>query len=373
MGRPDGSYDRLAAARILARVAGRLPAVDALPASLELDPELTPLTPAPGSHLTPAQLRYLPVPLQPHHVTSATHRILWRDSTGTSNVAHCTTDWALVPVVAREVVLLLRRGLGADVDERSNGLADWEHGVLAATTSDRDPVEILRVGFETTARALVQHAWLVGQTTYRTPTELARGLRDSGIFGVVANTWFWGLQSETFRRGMIPVSLTSRPDGGVAYTTESRILLRAMKDAAIAHPDPGDPGLVRQYGPLAYAEVPRCLANMPVTVAGERRTLLPVAVDLFVDTFVRLLDVVRITGSTDPQEEPRMSEVFEVPDMTCSHCTNTITGLLETHGATVSDIDLDSKQVVATFPSPESRTQAFDAIRDQGYTVVPQA
>jgi copper chaperone CopZ len=65
-----------------------------------------------------------------------------------------------------------------------------------------------------------------------------------------------------------------------------------------------------------------------------------------------------------------VSEVFEVPDMTCSHCTNTITGVLESHGATVAGIDLDSKQVTADFPSAEAREQAFDAIRDEGYTVV---
>ncbi|HZX07130.1 heavy-metal-associated domain-containing protein, partial [Kribbella sp.] len=257
----------------------------------------------------------------------------------------------------------------------------------------RDVVEILGVGFETTARALVQHSWIAGQTPYRSPGEFARGLQESGIFGVVANTWFWGLQSETFRRGVVPVRFERRPGGGVAYTAESRTVLREMKDAKIAQPH-GDPGLARQYSPLAYAEVPRCLANMPVTIpaptptaatpgrtatlgptatAGRRVTLLPAVVELFVDTFVRMLDVVRITGSPDSQEESSMSEVFEVPDMTCSHCTNTITGVLESHGATVAEIDLDSKQVVAAFPSAEAREQAFEAIRDQGYTVVPPA
>lgn len=384
MGQPDGGYDRQAAAQVLARVAGELPAAEQLPPRFELAVDLTPLAPSPGSHLTPAQLRYLNAlePCEPGQVTSATHRVQWRDSAGTTNVGHCTPtthgaggqSWGvLVPVAARETVLGLRRMLGADlgVRGRAAALSEWEREVLAATTTDQDPVEILHVGFETTARALVQHSWLAGQTAYRTPGELARGLQESGIFGVVANTWHWGLQSETYRRGMIPVSLEARADGGVAYTGTSRTLLRAMKDAKLAQPDQEDAGLARQYRPLRYAEVPRCLANMPVSVDGRRHTLLPAAVEVFVETFVRMLDVVRITGS--PQEETTMSEVFEVPDMTCSHCTNTISGLLESHGATVDRIDLDSKQVVAAFPSAEVREQAFEAIRDQGYTVVPPA
>jgi copper chaperone CopZ len=371
---PDGGYDRLAAARILARVAGRFgesPVVHHCPSAFAVEPELTPLMPAAGSHLTSAQLRYLDSRMKqcaPEQVTSATHRVMWHDSDGTANVAHCGPDDPLVPVVARETVLVLRRALAADTDlhNRAAGLSATERAVMDATTTDRDPVEILNVGFETTARALVQHSWL---GAYRSPGELARGLRDSGIFAVVANTWFWGLQSETYRRGMIPIAFENRPDGKVGYSADSRTTLRAMKDTVIAHP--ADAGLARQYGRLADGEVPRCLANVPTTTAGERFTVLAGVVDLFVETFVRLLDVVRTSGSPDPQEEPSMSEVFEVPDMTCSHCTNTISGVLESHGATVSEINLDSKQVAAVFPSDDARAQAFDAIRDHGYTVVP--
>ncbi|WP_427893413.1 heavy-metal-associated domain-containing protein [Kribbella sp. GL6] len=374
MGQPDGGYDRLAAAQVLARVAGELPAIDHLPPPFEVAVDLTPLAPSPDSHLTPAQLRYVQTALQPctpADITTATHRLSWQDSTGTPNISHCTPTTsgpaagAGVAVVAREVVLLLRAALRGDggVRRRADGLSGFERGVLGGTTTEGDVVEVLAVGFETVARALVQHSWLGG---YRSARALALGLQESGIFGVVANTWYWGLQSETYRRGMIPVSFEARADGGVAYTAASRTLLRTMKDAQIAHPE--DPGLAKQYGPLAYAEVPRCLANMPVTLNGQRQTLLPAAVGLFVSTFVRMLDVVRITG-----EETTMSEVFEVPDMTCSHCTNTVSSVLESHGATVDRIDLDSKQVVAAFPSAEVREQAFEAIRDQGYTVVPPA
>jgi copper chaperone CopZ len=57
--------------------------------------------------------------------------------------------------------------------------------------------------------------------------------------------------------------------------------------------------------------------------------------------------------------------------MTCSHCTSTVTKVLQSNGVTVSDIDLDTKKVVAAFPSADVRERCFDAIRDRGYTVVP--
>jgi hypothetical protein len=113
-------YDRVAAAGILARVAGQFdasPAVRNFPPAFHVEPELTPLTPAPDSHLTSAQLKYLAArlqPCEPHQVTSATHRLTWHDSNGTANVAHCGPDGPRVAVVARETVLVLRRALAAD-------------------------------------------------------------------------------------------------------------------------------------------------------------------------------------------------------------------------------------------------------------------
>jgi copper chaperone CopZ len=56
--------------------------------------------------------------------------------------------------------------------------------------------------------------------------------------------------------------------------------------------------------------------------------------------------------------------------MTCSHCTNTVTSVLQTNGVTVSQIDLDSKKMIAAFPSADVREQCFEAIRDRGYTVI---
>jgi copper chaperone CopZ len=377
---PDvAHYDRSAAARILARV---LADVDLqpdrwLPASrYGFEPELTPLIPAPDSHLTKAQLSYLQTgmrPCPPELVTSATHRVMWHDSDGVLSVAHCGPGGygPIVPIVARETVLVLRRALAADgVRAAVEVLADAELATMAATTTDRDPVEILSVGLETTARALVQHAYLADRTAYRSPAEFASGMRDSGLFAVVANTWFWGLQSSTFRRGMIPVALA---DGALRYTAESSGMLRAMKNATIASPDPEDAGLTRQYSALPLGEQPRCLANMAATIDGRRVTLLPGVVDVFVETFVRLLELVEVTGGSE--EEIAMNspvdEVFEVPDMTCSHCTSTVSKVLQSNGVTVSEIDLDTKKVVAAFPSAEVRDRCFDAIRDRGYTVVP--
>lgn len=59
--------------------------------------------------------------------------------------------------------------------------------------------------------------------------------------------------------------------------------------------------------------------------------------------------------------------------MTCSHCTSTVSAVLEALGVQVARIDLDTKEVVAAFPSDEVRAQSFEAIRGRGYTVVPRS
>jgi copper chaperone CopZ len=113
----------------------------------------------------------------------------------------------------------------------------------------------------------------------------------------------------------------------------------------------------RQYALLPPGSSPRCLANMPATVGGRRVTVLSGVVDAFVEAFIHLLELVKVTGTPDPEAEPMMSsadEVFEVPDMTCSHCTNTITSVLQTNGVAVSQID--TKKVIAAFPSADQRT-----------------
>lgn len=351
-------------------------------------PEVVPLD---GSPLTAPQLEYLESrmrPCSPDLVASAASKVSWRDSDGVSNVAHCGPLGPAVPVVAREATLAMWRALAA---RDGVVLTDDDHAVMDATTTDKDPVEILRVGIDTTARALVQHAYLADQTPYPSAAEFARGLRDSGIFAVVANTWFWGLQSSTFRRGMIPVGLVAQDDGTVRYAAETVEVLRAMKQTAIAdahetlHRATVDEGLTveaalrkydvvlgqisRQYALLPAGEQPRCLANM--SVDGVK--LLPGVVDTFVETFVQLLGLVELQSAEIEETSVHTAdEVFEVPDMTCSHCTNTITGVLEALGVRVAGIDLDTKEVVAAFPSDEVRAQSFEAIRGRGYTVVPR-
>ncbi|MGC4938813.1 heavy-metal-associated domain-containing protein [Kribbella sp. DT2] len=232
---------------------------------------------------------------------------------------------------------------------------------MTTTTTDADPREILAVGFETTARALAQHAYLAASTPYDDPASFAVALRDSGIFAVVANTWHWGLQSSTFRRGMIPIALEPHPGGTLRYTTESTTILRTLKNQAIATAD------LPQYAALPTGELLRCLANMTT----PSPPLLPHLVDLFVTTFLSHLNVVTL----DPQEPtmPLPDVVFEVPDMTCSHCTSTITTVLQSHGVTVTTIDLDTKRVSAPFPTPEIQARCFTAIEERGYTVVPPA
>jgi copper chaperone CopZ len=385
-GLPGGRYDRAAAARVLAEVAG--------PAAFEpvdlggvrrFETEVVPL----DGGLTAPQLEYVHRrmrPCPPALVLSAASKVSWRDSGGVANVAHCGPLGPIVPVVAREATLALWQTLWQASAGSRIALTDHDRAVMDATTTDKDPAEILRVGIDTTARALVQHAYLADQTPYRNAADFARGLRDSGIFSVVANTWFWGLQSSTFRRGMIPVRLVAQDDGSVRYAEETVDMLREMKQTAIADAHETlrratvEEGLTveealrkydvllgeisRQYALLPAGEQPRCLANM--SVDGVR--LLPGVVDTFVETFVQLLELVEIeeTGVNTADE------VFEVPDMTCSHCTNTITGVLEALGVRVAGIDLDTKEVVAAFPSDEVRAQSFEAIRGRGYTVVPR-
>ena len=199
--RVDG-YDRTAASRILAGLAfpglfgsGGPVAVEFPGGERDIGYRLAPLTPAPGSHLTASQQRYLTSFMRPCPealVTSATHRVTWHDSDGVPNVAHCGPSplGPVVPIAARETTLALWRALAADAGlaARIARLSDGDRAVLEATTTDVEALEIFRIGVEATARTLVQHAYIAGRTPYRTPAEFARGLRDSGVFAVVAGT-----------------------------------------------------------------------------------------------------------------------------------------------------------------------------------------
>ena len=407
--RVDG-YDRTAASRVLAGLAfpglfgsGGPVAAEFLGGEREVGYRLAPLAPAPGSHLTASQQRYLTSFMRPcpeNLVTSATHRVTWHDSDGIPNVAHCGPGalGPVVPVAAREATLALWRALAADAGlaDRIARLDATDLAVLEATTTDVEPLEIFRIGVEATARTLVQHAYLAGQTPYRTPAEFARGLRDSGVFPVVAGTWYWELQASTFRRGMIPVSFVPGPDGTVRYPAEAVAMLRAMKEATIAEAHAVMARAVteeqltvaaavrkyyhdldqiaKQYALLPDGEQPRCLAVMTHPVGGQRFGVQPGVVDAYVETFARLLDLVQVTllpglpeeEITDPEER-----TFHIPDMNCKHCQATITALLESMDAPVAEMDLVTKRVVAGFGTVAARERAFDAIRDAGYTVVP--
>ncbi len=406
--RVDG-YDRTGASRILAGLAFPGLFAPSGPATAESGGErsigyrLAPLTPAPGSHLTASQQRYLTSFMQPcpaSLVTSATQRVTWNDSDGIPNVAHAgpSSLGPVVPVVAREATLALWRALAAD-DGLAARIARLDSGarrVLEATTTDVEPQEIFRVGVEATARTLVQHAYIADQTPYRTPAQFALGLRDSGIFSAVAGTWYWELQASTFRRGMIPVSFVPGPDGTVRYAPESAAMLRAMKEATIGRARAvmaravteekltvaeavqkyyHDLDLIaKQYALLPEGEQPGCLGQMVHTIDGQRFSVQPGLVAAYVETFVRLLALVQITlipglpeeEITDPEER-----TFHIPDMNCRHCRTTITTLLESMGAPVAEIDPATKRVVAGFRTVAGRQRAFDAIRDAGYTVVP--
>jgi copper chaperone CopZ len=410
---PVEGYDRAAASAVLAGLAfpglfsSRGGAVDVmfLGGRSRINYRAVPLIAAPGSHLTSAQQGYLTSYMRPcpaSLVTSAAMRVTWNDSDGIPNVAHVGpgSPGAVVPIVARETTLALWRALAANdvLAAAVAGLGDGARRVLAATTTDTEPIEIFRIGVEATARTLVQHAYIAGQTPYRTPAEFARGMRESGIFGVVASTWYWELQASTFRRGMIPVSFVAGADGTVRYPAEVVAMLRAMKAATIAQAHAVMAGattkegltvgqavqkyhheldlIAKQYALLGEGEQPRCLGQMTHTIGGQRFSVQPGVVSAYVETFVALLDLVeisRIPGAPDEEITDPRERTFHVPDMNCKHCTATITGVLESLGNPVAEIDLVMKRIVAGFATVAARERAFDAIRDAGYTVVPPA
>ncbi|MFC9688817.1 heavy-metal-associated domain-containing protein [Kribbella sp. NPDC056951] len=335
-----------------------------------------------GGQLSAAQLEYVTKamsPCPPYLVTSAAQRITWRDSRGIVNVAHTGPLGAVVPVVAREATLELWARLenDAELERRTAELPESAIKLLAATTTDRTPTEIFRTGVDAAARTLVQHAFLVAQTPYGDAAELARGLGESGIFDAVATTWYWGLQASTYRRGMIPASLVTFA-GRVRYSVDTVVALRAMKDAQLAHAqddslEPLPSGA--QYSQLAPGQRPRCLARNPQVYDEGRMSVLALVADTFVETFVRLLDHIEVVPAVVDHAKPvpdTEAEVFEVPDMTCSHCTRTITKVLGELGVAPPEFDLITKRVVAVFPSAEIRERGFDAIRARGYTVVPR-
>ena len=400
-------YDRRAASQVLARLAepGLFGAGHGPVGHRAIEFTSVTVRSEPNSHLTTSQRLYLERfmrPCTPDQVTTATHRLTWTDSDGIPNTGHYRADGLgpIVPVAAREAVLVLWHALAADtaLAARIARLDSHSHAMLLGTTTDHDPREILRVGVEAAARALAQHALLARRTPYRSPVELACGLRDSGIFTAVATRWYWELQASTYRRGMIPVTLACHPDGSVRYTAETVATLRAMKDATIAEAHAvmrrataveglsvaaavakyhEDLDLIsRQYALLAPGTRPSCLAGMAHQFEGRHYTLLPQVVDRFVDTFCAVLDRCRLTERrVDPatlSNAPLDAEdrVFHVPDMSCQHCVRTITATLESMGVPVVEIDLASKRVVAEFRSPRNRARAFDVLRDGGYNPV---
>ncbi|MFE3226115.1 heavy-metal-associated domain-containing protein [Nocardia sp. NPDC059228] len=402
MSGPEPRYDRRAASRVLAALARPgLGAPPVLPPPRHIEYTCAALQSEPGSHLTLSQRLYLERFMRPcraDQVTSATHRIAWTDSDGIPNTGHYRVGGlgAIVPIAMRETVLTLWHALQADtaLARRISELTPRDEAVLEGTTTDHEPLEIFRVGIEAAGRALAQHALLARWTPYRTPAEFAVGMRDSGIYGAVATRWFWELQASSYRRGMIAVRLSTQPDGTVRYSAETVATLRAMKDMTIedahrvmrraTHTE----GLTvaeaitkyhdeldlisRQYALLPPGTRPACLAAMPHQLDGEHYSILPVVIDTFTDVFTRIVDRVTVaevaadTGS-DTAELTAEDQVFYVPDMTCKHCIRTITGVLESMGVGVQDIDLNSKRVVAEFRSPRNRHRVFEALRDSGY------
>lgn len=389
---PAGRTDRAATARLLTEIAFDLFDGQAIAggAPIRLGCQMEPV-----GNMTDEQSEFLRTRLgdcRPGLVTTATNRVTWTDSAGISNVAYAGALGAVVPVVAREATLALWARLSAEqrLADRTASLSDTERALLADVTTDKEPLEILRTGIDAAARVLVQHAYLAALTPYDDAAAFAVVLRDSGIFTTVAGTWHWGLQASTYRRGLIPVQLIAF-GGRVTYSADTVAGLRAMKEARIAtarelaeharstgtalahavdHDVHADPSALL-YGALDDSEQPRCLAHAPQVVDGRRVSMVSLVADLFVDTFVRLLDVVELTPTRFESESAMSTTTFEVPDMTCQHCINTITKAVAELGVEPPEFDLETKRVVAGFASAAIRDDSFAAIRAHGYTVVP--
>ena len=396
-------YHRRTAAQILAELArpGLFRPTAARP-TRRFEYIATELLPEPGTHLTFSQRLYLERFMRPctaGEVTSATHRMTWTDSAGIPNTGFYRDDGfgPQIPIAAREAVLVLWEQIDAEgaLAERIAALGPAAREVLAATTTDHEPTDIFRVGVESAARALAQHALLAGRTSYPSAAEFARGLFDSGIFTAVATRWFWELQASTYRRGMIPVDLRVTADGTVRYPEQTVATLRTMKEETIAdahrvmHRATTDEGLSvagaiaryhddldlisRQYALLPVDEHPVCLAAVTHRAGGENYSLLPLVAQHFVEVFgdlvARCEPVAARAAADAPEDLPVATEdrTFYVPDMTCQHCVRTIRGVLESMDIRVVDIDLDSKRVIAEFRSPRNRARAFEALRDGGY------
>jgi copper chaperone CopZ len=409
----DPHYDRAAAAAVLARLAapGLFGPTGVLAAATLGPPRrigftAAAMTPEPGSHLTLSQRLYLErfmQPCRPEQVVSATTRVGWTDSDGIPNTGHIMADGlgAVVPIAVRETVLALWRALAANrgFAEAALDLSDGDFDVLAATTTDQEPTEIVRIGIEATGRALAQHALLASRVGIDSPAEFARAMRRSGLFATVAGSWYWELQASTYRRGMVPVTLERCGDGKLRYPASTAATLGQMKQRTIAEARrtmlraTTEEGLTpaeavakyhtdldliaKQYALLDPDTQPRCLALMPNVVDGVRVTVLPMVVDAFVDAFVRILELVTVSESApaDPVADGAGAlgagpHRFHVPDMNCRHCRLTISAVLESHGVEVVDISLVSKRVVAQFDTVARRERAFAALRDSGYTVV---
>ncbi|MFC3965495.1 heavy-metal-associated domain-containing protein [Nocardia jiangsuensis] len=390
-------YDRAALARVLGSLAhpGLLAAAGPGREPFTAHYLAVPLTPEPGHHLTLSQRLYLERfmrPCPPELVTSATHRLTWVDEDGITNTGHFHADGPgpIVPIAARSAFLELWRALRTDAEflGRVRALDEPARAVLAGTTTDQEPLEIVRVGVEAAARALTQHALLAHRTPYRDPADFARALRDSGIFGAVATRWFWELQASTHRRGMIPVAFDGTGER-LRYTPDSVATLHAMKNATLAearavmHRARTAEGLgteqaiaryhdeldlvSRQYALLGPAERPVCPATSWQRVDGSPLRLHGLVAERFVEAFaaaVRRIDAVPAPPA-DAEDGP--DGLVTVPDMNCKHCVRTITAVLTSMDIAVHDIDLERKTVHAEFRSPRNRERAFEALRDSGY------
>lgn len=320
------AYDRTEASQILLRL-GRVAIPDDLSPFITDIPPISykdePMKLVPGSHMTKQQDKYFSTYMAPEAhsglITSATNYIFWNDSDGVINVGFYKDGenslGPVVPIAARETMLVLTHSLqNPNFQSAVANLSEEERAVLEGTTTDKTPEAIMRVGFDSAAKAVVQHALIADETPFRTPQAFVRGMLDSGLFRAVATNYYWELQASTNKRKMVTGHLETTPNGRVRFTGETMQAFRGMKERtifdakAIAHKAVVDEGLdmgeavskyhgqldeaAEQYMRLPNGEHPYCLGMMPHRLpdSDKRETAFDYVGERFVATFEQVMD-----------------------------------------------------------------------------------
>jgi copper chaperone CopZ len=415
-------YDREAAANVLADLTRTAIPAD-LGAYYEPVPALSytsrPLAKGEDG-LTTQQRGFLETQMSPEfeksQVTSADRVMFWKDSVGTT----CTGFYAegdgalgpIIPIAAREVSIVLTRGLqNPDFQAALEALSEQDQAVLNSTTTDKQPVEIFRVGFTAAERAIAQYALLVHETPYATPQEFVNGLVASGVLRQIANRFPWETQTSTPWRQEVVGHLNTLSTDTVRLDIETTRSLSAMKArytgeaVKIMHQAILGEGLTREeafakyhdqldIAPATYMQLwegsehydgspTRCLGAMAIKQPDGSRaeSVISFIEPKIAETFARVFADLEISetdslgladGVETEMENGRHLTTLHAPGISCQHCVNNITHniLPELMGVELSSVDLDTKVVTVIFdPDKLERSTITNALQANNYLI----